>query len=109
MANEQTPQDTTTTRNDDEELTWLHDESARLRETLAYLSTELGLPPTMGPAPGDLRRILAEGEIAITRLQEAPRGVSAEADFEAMTWTFKIGPACKTACGTYALVWMPND
>lgn len=98
-----------TTRKSDEDITLLHDEITRLREHLAQISDELGLPPTMGPAPDELRRILAEGKAAIERLREAPRAISVEADFDAMTWTFQIGPECKTAAGTYALVWVPND
>jgi len=117
MANKQKPQVTTTTKKDNEEIIRLRseeiirlrDEIVRLRETLAQISTEIGLPPTMGPAPGELRRILGEGQATIAKLQEAPRGISADADFEAMTWTFLIGPECKTGSGTYALVWMPQD
>jgi len=39
----------------------------------------------------------------------APRGVSAEADFERMTWTFEIEQGCRVAAGAYALVLLtPN-
>jgi hypothetical protein len=92
-----------------EEITRLQDEIAQLRKNLAQISDELGLPPMMGPAPGELRRLLAEGATAIKQLFEAPRGVSAEADFETMTWTFQIRPECRVAAGTYALVWIPQD
>lgn len=51
----------------------------------------------------------AEGGGAIDALREAPRAVSAEADFDALTWTFKVKPNCRIAAGIYALVWMgPN-
>lgn len=39
----------------------------------------------------------------------APRGVSVDADFERMTWTFEIEPGCKVAAGAYALIRLtPN-
>ncbi|MFZ2541680.1 MAG: hypothetical protein WAW75_07900 [Gallionella sp.] len=41
-------------------------------------------------------------------MQQAPRAVSMEADFDAMTWTFQIKNGCRVGCGTYALVWVPN-
>lgn len=37
-------------------------------------------------------------------LRLAPRGVSATADFDLLTWTFSIRADCRTAAGTYALV-----
>jgi len=49
-----------------------------------------------------------EGQEAIDRICNAPRAISAEADFDAMTWTFQIRPDCRTGGGTYALVWVPN-
>lgn len=59
---------------------------------------EAALPP----------RLTREQAEALDRLQQAPRAVSMEADFDAMTWTFKIENGCRTGGGTYALVWMPN-
>jgi hypothetical protein len=38
-------------------------------------------------------------------LTKAPRLTSAEADFEAMTWTFEFPPGTRIAAGIYALVW----
>lgn len=39
----------------------------------------------------------------------APRAVSADADFERMTWTFEIEQGCRVAAGDYALVRLtPN-
>ena len=55
--------------------------------------------------PGTIRQAADE----LRKVQEAPRALSAEADFVAMTWTFQIGPECRTGGGTYALVWLrPN-
>ena len=81
----------------------------RYKTALATMSEEMGLPTTMGPAKGELKRILDQGKAAVDALRDAPRAISAEADFEVMTWTFEIGPECRTGGGTYALVWMgPN-
>ena len=81
----------------------------QLRAVLAGISEEMGLPPTMGPAKGWLKKRLDDGKAAIDALRDAPRAISAEADFDAMTWTFQIGPECRTGGGAYALVWMgPN-
>lgn len=78
----------------------------RHKRELASISEELGLPPGMGPAKGVLRKLLGNGRKAIDRLSSAPQAVSAEVDFYAMTWTFKIKPGCQARAGTYALVWM---
>jgi len=78
----------------------------RYKAALASVSEEMGLPPMMGPAKGDLKRILDAGATAIDALTKAPRAQSAEADFEAMTWTFQIGPECRVGGGEYALVWV---
>ena len=57
----------------------------------------------------EVERLRAEGGAALAMIREAPLAISEEADFDAMTWTFKIGPDCRTGGGTYALVWMgPN-
>ena len=45
-------------------------------------------------------------QAVIAKINAAPRVVSAEADFEALTWTFKISPVCDVGGGTYALVWV---
>src|SRR5574337_344320 len=39
----------------------------------------------------------------------APRAVSAEADFERMVWTFQIEQGCRVAAGDYALVRLPPN
>ena len=80
-------------------------ERNNLRLALAGISEEMGLPPTIGPAKGDLKRILDQGAAAIEAIRAAPLAVSAEADFDAMTWTFKISPDCEMGGGIYALVW----
>lgn len=42
-------------------------------------------------------------------LTAAPRLISAEADFEAMTWTFDLPSGTPVGAGQYAVVWMgPN-
>ena len=80
----------------------------RYKAALASVSEELGLPPTISPAKGDLKRLLDAGKTAIEQLNDAPRALSAEADFDALTWTFKITSYHRIGCGTYALVWMGN-
>ena len=81
-------------------------ERNQLRAALASVSEEMGLPPTMGPAKGELKRILDGGTTAIDALRDAPRAISDEANFGAMTWTFQIGSDCRAGAGTYALVWL---
>lgn len=81
----------------------------RYKVALASVSAEIGLPPMMGPAKGELKRLLDAGKAAIDQLRHAPRAVSAEADFEALTWTFQIAPDCRVGAGTYALVWLPPN
>jgi hypothetical protein len=78
----------------------------RYLAALAAISGEMGLPPTMGPAKGDLKRLLDAGKAAIDQLGDAPRAISAEADFEKMTWTFQIARNCRVGPGTYALIWL---
>ena len=81
----------------------------RYRKALEGISDEMGLPATMGPAKGALKRLLDNGKTAIEKLRLAPVATSAEADFEAMTWKFQIAPGCSVGCGAYALVWLgPN-
>ena len=110
---------TSGTRNDMNELIDEHDplpdcdchncalrERDNLRKALAGISEEMGLPPTIGPAKGDLKRLLDNGTVAINALRSAPKAVSVDADFNAMTWTFRVASDCSTGGGTYALVWM---
>jgi hypothetical protein len=81
-----------------------------LRVALASISEEMGLPPNMGPAKGDLKRRLDQGKAAIDKWRDAPLAVSVEADFESLTWTFRITPTCRVGPGVYALVWIgPNE
>jgi len=40
-------------------------ERERLRAELARISEEIGLPPTIGPAPGELKRMLDQGRDAL--------------------------------------------
>jgi len=81
----------------------------RYKAALASISEEAGLPPTLGPAKGELKRLLDQGKAALEKLRDAPVAVSSEADFDEMTWTFQIAPHCQVGAGAYALVWMgPN-
>ena len=63
---------------------------------------------SMLPYVKQLEAQIKDGQDAIDNIRDAPRAVSAEADFHAMTWTFHILPSCRTGGGTYALVWVPN-
>ena len=54
-------------------------------------------------------RITREQARLLDMLQQAPRAVSETADFEEMTWTFRIDHGCRVGCGTYAMVWMPAE
>lgn len=81
----------------------------RYKVALAGISEEIGLPPDIGPAKGSLKRRLDAGTAAIDQLRSAPKAVSAEADFDALTWTFQIGQDCRVGAGTYALVWLPPN
>ncbi len=61
--------------------------------------------PRMVDWPG----ILRQAADAIRQLRDAPRAISAEADFDDLTWTFKVMPDCRIGAGIYALVWQrPN-
>jgi hypothetical protein len=51
-------------------------------------------------------RLTQEQARALDSLNISPRAVSLEADFEQMTWTFKIEQGCSVGGGTYALVWI---
>jgi len=81
-------------------------ERDHLRAALASISEEMGLPPSMGPAKGELKRLLDQGKAAVEKWRDAPLATSEEADFEKMTWTFRILPTCRVGAGVYALVWM---
>ena len=50
---------------------------AALEADLARISEEMGLPPTIGPAPGALRRLLDDGKHAVARLEEAEAAIKA--------------------------------
>lgn len=39
------------------------------RRELESISAEIGLPPTMGPAPGELKRVIDDGRAAIATLR----------------------------------------
>ena len=75
-----------------------------------------GCPTEMAVLQREWRRLRAEvsmlrqeGGPAIDALRIAPRAISGEADFDELTWTFKIAPDCRIGAGVYALVWMgPN-
>lgn len=59
-------------------------------------------------AQADAERIGDDASI-VSKLRNAPVAVSVEADFDALTWTFRITPDCRVGAGKYALVWMgPN-
>ena len=47
------------------------DEIERLQDDLARVSAEMGLPPAIGPAPGELARLLAYGTQAIAEANAA--------------------------------------
>lgn len=76
----------------------------RYKAALAAVSEEMGLPPTMGPAKGELKRLLDAGQKARDLLRNAPIAVSASADFDTLEWTFMITSDTRAAAGTYALV-----
>jgi hypothetical protein len=76
----------------------------RYKAALAAVSEEMGLPPMMGPAKGELKRLLDAGQKARDLLRNAPIAVSASADFDSLEWTFMITSDTRVAAGTYALV-----
>ena len=78
----------------------------RYAAALASVSAEMGFPATMGPAKGELKRLLDAGKDAMEQLRLAPTAVSAVADFDEMTWTFQITRECRVGAGKYALVWL---
>lgn len=96
-------------QSDSNELLSAHEEINALRSDLARISDEMGLPPFIGPAPGELRRMLDNGKVAIKLLYDAPRAVSADVDLEKKTWTFDIASDCAVGPGIYALVKVPNN
>ena len=76
----------------------------RYKRALASISEEMGLPPSMGPAPGQLKRLLEDGKAAMERIKNAPTAMSRRADFESMTWTFELNGDVMAGAGLYALV-----
>ena len=53
---------------------------------------------------------LQDIEIQWARMHAAPPIVSAQCDFNAMTWTFKIGNFAKVRAGKFVLHWIgPAD
>ncbi|AVR89058.1 hypothetical protein [Thauera aromatica] len=76
------------------------------------MSTELDLDDVASQSNKAVAELAAlRTELAILRGQiaTAPRGISAEADFERMTWTFEIEQGCRVGGGTYALVCLPSN
>ena len=76
----------------------------RYKRALASISEEMGLPPSMGPRPGELKRLLEDGRAAMERIKNAPTATSRRADFELMTWTFEFNYDVRAGAGLYALV-----
>lgn len=60
-------------------------------------------------AVSELAALRTELAVLRSQIQNAPRGVSAEADFQDMTWLFEIEAGTRVGPGVYALVWMPSD
>lgn len=77
------------------------------------MSTELDLDDCVAQsnkAIAELSELRTQLAILRDQIATAPRAVSAEADFERMTWTFEIGNGTPVGGGTYALVRLPpND
>lgn len=77
------------------------------------MSTELDLDDVASQsnkAVAELAALRTELVTLRSQIATAPRGISAEADFEKMTWSFEIKQGCRVGGGTYALVWLPpND
>ena len=76
------------------------------KQELASISEEIGLPPTIGPAPGALKAAMDAGKSALDRIRDAPKAVSKYADFERMTWTLGIIEGGRGGAGVYAMVWL---
>jgi len=57
-------------------------ERNNLRLALAGISEEMGLPPTIGPAKGDLKRILDQGAAAIEAIRAAVQGPDGYASWQ---------------------------
>ena len=81
----------------------------RYKRALASISEEMGLPPTIGPAPGELKALIEAGKRALAAINDAPKAVSKYADFERMTWTFGIIKGGRGGTGVYALVWLGEN
>ena len=81
----------------------------RYKRALASISDEMGLPSTMGPAPGELKAVIDAGKRALTAINDAPKAVSKYADFERMTWTLGVIEGGRGGTGVYALVWLGEN
>lgn len=57
----------------------------------------------------ELAELRTELAILKDRISGAPRGISAEADFESMTWSFVIVQGTRVGGGEYALVHLPAN
>ena len=85
-------------------------EITALRNQLANISEELGLPPTIGPAPGELKRILEAAQKDAAQLKAKDARIAelekekAERD-RPCVWDpdsgFGGSPGYKTSCGRY--------
>ena len=60
-------------------------------------------------AVAELAALRTELAILKDQIKCAPRGISAEADFETMTWSFVIGQGTRVGGGEYALVHLPAN
>lgn len=81
----------------------------RYKAALASVSAEISLPPTMGPGKGELKRFFDNAKEALDLIRNAPKAISAGANFEKLTWTFQVAPDCRIGTGAYALVWLKPD
>ena len=73
------------------------------------MGTDLDLDDVAAQSASAMAELLALRTVIETlrrQLDTAPRGVSAEADFDQLTWTFSIGPDVSVGAGIYALVWL---
>lgn len=81
----------------------------RYKRALASIREEVGLPPTMRPALGELKSLIEAGKRALAAINDATKAVSKSADFERMTWTLGIIEGGRAGAGVYALVWLGEN